>query len=253
MTHQPGKTVAVVINPSKVDDVDATKAAVATSTRHFGWNEPAWFETNAEDGGVTAARAAIDIEPDLVCAMGGDGTVRAVAGVLRGTKIPYGLLPRGTGNLLARNLGIPLEPLVAAVEIALLGKDRAIDVGTAAFDDGEEHVFMVMGGFGLDAEIMHKTDSELKKRVGWVAYVAAGIPAMFKRGFRATMTVDGVTEKPAHALMVLACNCSSVVANIELAAGSAPPLTSPLTTATRLRRSNSCRDGTSSSNSTGRC
>lgn len=213
------RTVAVVINPSKFDDVGAAEDLVATVARRLGWNEPLWFETSPDDSGAAAARDALAAQPDLVCAMGGDGTVRAVAAVLRGTSVPYGLLPSGTGNLLARNLGIPLGSLADAVEIALLGQDRAIDVGTATFDDGVERVFMVMGGVGLDAEIMDKTDEELKKRVGWGAYVAAGAPAMFKAGFEVTVTIDGAPEPPIRALMVLACNCSSVVANIELAAG----------------------------------
>ncbi|MBF4463139.1 MULTISPECIES: diacylglycerol/lipid kinase family protein [unclassified Rathayibacter] len=214
------RTVAVVVNPSKFDDVQTAEDVVARLARRHGWNEPLWFETSPHDSGVEAARAALEAEPDLVCAMGGDGTVRAVAAVLRGTSVPYGLLPSGTGNLLARNLGLPLGSLADAVEIALLGQDRAIDVGTATFDDGEERIFMVMGGVGLDAEIMDKTDDELKKRVGWGAYFAAGAaPAMFMSGFEVSLRIDGVAEAPTRALMVLACNCSSVVANIELAAG----------------------------------
>ena len=213
------RTVAVVINPSKFSDVDAVKATVAAVADRAGWNEPLWFETTVEDSGTAAGQDALKAGADLVCAMGGDGTVRAVAGVLRGTGVPYGLLPSGTGNLLARNLGLPLGSLEDAVEIALLGQDRAIDVGLATFDDGEERVFVVMGGVGLDAQIMDNTDDELKKKVGWGAYVAAGAPALFKGGFEATLTVDGAAEDPTNCLMVLACNCSSVVANIELATG----------------------------------
>ncbi|MCS5723050.1 diacylglycerol kinase family protein [Herbiconiux sp. CPCC 203407] len=221
MTTTPAepRTVAVVINPSKFTDVDEVKAIVAAGAARAGWNEPLWFETSIEDSGAAAGRAALDAGADLVCAMGGDGTVRAIAGVLRGTGVPYGLLPSGTGNLLARNLGLPLNSLDDAVEIALLGQERAIDVGTATFDDGEERTFVVMGGVGLDAQIMDNTDDELKKKVGWGAYVAAGAPALFKGGFEATLTIDGEAEEPTDCLMVLACNCSSVVANIELATG----------------------------------
>ncbi|PPI53315.1 diacylglycerol kinase [Rathayibacter toxicus] len=213
------RTFAVVVNPSKFDDLLTAQDLVGRVARRLGWDEPTWFATSADDSGAAAARAALRASPDLVCAMGGDGTVRAVASVLRGTSIPYGVLPSGTGNLLARNLGLPLGSLADAVEIALLGQVRAIDVGTATFDDGQERVFMVMGGVGLDAEIMDKTDDELKKRVGWGAYIAAGAPAMFKTGFEATLTVDAVAEQATRCLMLLACNCSSVIANIPLATG----------------------------------
>ena len=111
--------------------------------------------------------------------------MRAVASVLRGTAMPLALLPTGTGNLLARNLGIPIDSLEEALEIALRGQEHAIDIGLATFDDGEEHVFLVMGGVGLDAETMARTDDRLKRRVGWGAYVVAGAPMMFRESFTA--------------------------------------------------------------------
>ncbi|THG29900.1 diacylglycerol/lipid kinase family protein [Naasia lichenicola] len=211
--------VAIVINPSKFDDPEATKAEVRDLVLSYGWGEPLWFETTKEDSGTAAAEEALTHSPDLVCAMGGDGTVRAVASVLRGGSVPYGILPSGTGNLLARNLGIPFNSLPDAVEIALKGQDHGIDVGLATFDDGVERVFMVMSGVGLDATIMDKTDDELKKKMGWGAYVVAGGANLFGGGFEATVTVGDESESSQKSLMVLACNCSSVVANIELAPG----------------------------------
>ncbi|MEC5183296.1 diacylglycerol kinase (ATP) [Cryobacterium sp. MP_3.1] len=212
-------SVAVVINPSKFPDLAETKAQVGAAASRLGWDDPLWFETNRDDSGVAAARSALALAPDLVCVMGGDGTVRAAAGVLRGTSVPCGLLPSGTGNLLARNLGIPVDSLDDALEIAFLGQNHAIDVGLATFDDGEERVFVVMGGVGLDADIMAQTDDGLKKKVGWGAYVVAGGATMFREGFGVTLSVDGEEHTSHECLMVLACNCSSVVANIELATG----------------------------------
>jgi diacylglycerol kinase (ATP) len=213
------RTVAIVINPSKFDDPEATRSQVDEFAKAAGWQPPRWFETSKDDSGAAAAEEALAGQPDLVCAMGGDGTVRAVAGVLRGTSIPYGLLPSGTGNLLARNLGIPIDDLDDALQVAFSGQDHAIDVGLATFDDGVERTFVVMGGVGLDATIMDETDDDLKKKVGWGAYVAAAGANLIGGSFDASISVDGEHEVSQDCLMVLACNCSSVVAGIELAPG----------------------------------
>lgn len=213
------RTVAIVINPSKFDALDEVKDTISGFATFSGWSEPLWFETDADDSGLAAAEKARASEPDLVCVMGGDGTVRVVAGVLRGSGIPYGLLPSGTGNLLARNLGIPVDSLEGALEIAFRGQDRAIDVGLASFDGGEDRPFVVMGGVGLDAEIMDKTDDNLKKKVGWGAYVAAAGPSLLKGKFGVTISVDGEEQPKVDTQMVLACNCSSVMGGIEVATG----------------------------------
>lgn len=213
------RSVAIIVNPSKFDDLAQLQQTIDDFARFSGWAGPSWFETSVDDSGVSAARSALESGADLVCAMGGDGTVRAVAGELRGSGIPYALLPSGTGNLLARNLGIPVDSLEDALEIAFRGQDRAIDVGLATFDDGEERPFLVMGGVGLDAHIMDQTDDELKKKVGWGAYVAAAGSNLFKKGFGATVSVDGDEQTTRNAMMVLACNCSSVIGGIEIATG----------------------------------
>jgi diacylglycerol kinase (ATP) len=179
---------AVVVNPTKVDgDARDRIAAVCTD---LGWSEPLWLETTVDDPGTGQARAAVDKGADVVLACGGDGTVRAVAQALAGTGVAMGLVPQGTGNLLAKTLGTPLE-LVPAVRVALTGDDRAIDVGRVRVDGGEEeHVFLVMAGTGFDAAIMENTPEGLKSRVGPLAYVVSGLRAMRGRRTRVTLTFD---------------------------------------------------------------
>src|SRR6218665_1404784 len=101
---------AVVYHPLKTD-LAALRRAVRYRQIEAAWATTRWYETDAADAGVAAARRAIEEGASLLLASGGDGTVRAVAEALRGTGIPLAVIPQGTGNLLARNLGMPLGDL----------------------------------------------------------------------------------------------------------------------------------------------
>lgn len=207
-------------NPTKVD-LAALESVVAAAERRAGWKRSLWFETTEEDPGVGQAREALEKGADVVMAAGGDGTVRAVAHALRGTGVPLGLLPAGTGNLLARNLELTLDDLEHAVGTAFTGKDRAIDVGTVEAErpDGSrnKNTFLVMAGVGLDAQMIANTNSELKKRVGWLAYVDA-IARSLRGNNRVRMrfTVDGSAIRTMSAHTVLVGNCGSLPGNILL-------------------------------------
>ena len=97
-----------------------------------------------------------------------------VCAELAGTGIPVGVIPAGTGNLLARNLDIPLY-LRSAVDVALNGQDRAIDLVNIAGDGiARTSHFMVMAGMGFDAAIMEGANEQIKAKVGWIAYVVSG-------------------------------------------------------------------------------
>ena len=128
-THNPGlvrQKVAVVINPIKSRSAEA-RVLVESACLAAGWEAPRFFETTAEDHGFSQARAAVEYGADVVLVGGGDGTVRVVADVLAHTDIAMGLLPLGTGNLLARNVHLDIGDLHGCVEIALFGHQRFID------------------------------------------------------------------------------------------------------------------------------
>ncbi|MEQ6902951.1 diacylglycerol kinase family protein [Nocardioides sp. YIM 152588] len=184
-----GRQLAVVLNPVKVESVEQFQAMVTTMARGAGWNDPVWYFTTVEDPGTgQAEQAAID-GADLVVVCGGDGTVREVCAELAGTGIPVGIIPAGTGNLLARNLDIPLF-IRAAIDIALTGQDRAIDMVEVSGDDLEPTHFMVMAGLGFDAAIMEGVNEDIKKKVGWLAYVFSGLKALMFPAMRLEVSVD---------------------------------------------------------------
>ena len=173
--------VGIVWNPSKTTRYELENALekaferVLTGTAEV---RVSWHETGEDDPGLGAARGAVEAGADVVLAAGGDGTVRAVAEHLAesGARAELGIIPLGTGNLLARNLGVPLKDLTAAFERALTGEAIPLDIGWArlAVDgetDGKRYAFAVMAGFGIDAHMITETDDDLKDRAGWLAYV----------------------------------------------------------------------------------
>ena len=109
---------AVVYNPTKISD--QFRDLVEKTLQRDGWVDTLWLETSATDPGRAVTQQAVAAKVELVVCAGGDGTVRIVADGLAGTGIPMGLIPAGTGNLLARNLDLPMHE-VAAIEIAFGG------------------------------------------------------------------------------------------------------------------------------------
>jgi len=163
----PTNRIGIVFNPSK-SERDELERAVADAT-----DLPVtWHETSVDDPGVAATREALEAHADLVIAAGGDGTVRAVCEHLADVEadVDLGIVPLGTGNLLARNLGVPLRSIRAAVARALTGEPRTIDAAWAETDQSR-YAFVVMAGFGIDAHMITETDDDLKSRAGWLAYV----------------------------------------------------------------------------------
>jgi YegS/Rv2252/BmrU family lipid kinase len=210
------KQLAVVLNPVKVENRAAFKTMVHTMATESGWSEPEWHHTRVEDTGKSMAEAAAIGGADLVLVCGGDGTVRTVCAELAGTGIPVGVVPAGTGNLLARNLGIPLF-LQAAVDVALNGHDRAIDL-VAVSGDGiapDEH-FMVMGGMGFDAAIMEGANEQIKAKVGWLAYVVSALRNLMFPAVRLEISMDDGPYTRYRARTVVVGNVGYLQAGIPL-------------------------------------
>lgn len=207
---------AVVVNPTKFDDLDALEARFARLCTEHDWPQPSWYQTTAEDPGEGQARQALAEGATLVCPLGGDGTVRSVAEAMAGSDVAVGLLPGGTGNLLARNLRLPVDDLDAALIVALTGRTAAIDVGEVTWDDDKPAVFLVMAGMGLDADMMAGVDEGLKRKVGWLAYGISGAKAIFRLGFSVRVRADAERAVSQHARAVVVGNCGELTGGLQL-------------------------------------
>jgi undecaprenyl-diphosphatase len=199
---------AIVINSSLARDLGRFRRRCREAAADGGW-EPSFLETTLDDRGVGLAGAAVAAGARMVVAAGGDGTVRACAQALAGTQVPLAIVPLGTANLAARALGIP-SGIGGSLATAFGGHERRIDLAVAGAavgaavagttDAGTTDTgttggaggltFAAMAGIGLDAEVVAATPRLLKRRVGWLAYAAAGIVHLPGRGERFTVRLD---------------------------------------------------------------
>jgi diacylglycerol kinase family enzyme len=213
-------SVVAIVNPTKVADGEALRDRLQTAAEQYELGDLQWVETTPDDPGSDAARAAADAGADLVIACGGDGTVRAIVTGLVGTAVPLGILPRGTGNLLARNLDIPLET-TAAIGTVFGGRDRAVDVMDVSLGKGRREVSAVMCGMGWDAAMMDVSES-VKARLGWGAYAVQAARTVRDHPIRLRVQVDDDEERTFYARTCLIANVGTLIAGLELLPESEP-------------------------------
>ncbi len=175
----------------------------------YGVTDPLWFEVPKSKKAPKYVQKAIDAGVDRVFVWGGDGTVQRSLNLLAGTGIAMAVLPAGTGNLFATNLGIPVD-LEQAVQIGLAGDVRPIDVGRI---NGER--FGVMAGVGADALMIRDADGGLKDRLGRGAYVLTGVKNVNKALVKARVDVDGKKFYSGRAGCVIVGNVSRVLGGID--------------------------------------
>ena len=224
-TGTGSKRVAVVFNPIKVGDNTLFREQVRDAASAAGWRTPTFYETTIEDPGTSMAHWALEAGVDLVLVAGGDGTVRVVCSELARTGVAIGVIPLGTGNLLARNLGIPLHK-GDAIDVAFNGQDRAVDVATFRSPDTPEDEgaaetitntsFMVMAGLGLDAAIMTGVGDEMKAKVGWLAYVVSAFQQLRYPAVKVEISVDDGEFEKYRARTVVVGNVGHLQGGIPL-------------------------------------
>jgi diacylglycerol kinase (ATP) len=211
----PLRRAAVIFNPAKVTDWITFRRHVEYELKSRGWDRALWLETTSEDPGQAMTAQAVREKVDLVLGAGGDGTIRVICSGLAHTGIPFGLIPAGTGNLLARNIGIPLDE-VAALDVAFDGADKAVDLVRVKVDDQPADHFAVMAGIGLDAVIMEGTDPKMKKAVGSAAYFVSAAQNANHPAMHATIAVDDQQPFRRRASVIVVGNVGFLMANIQL-------------------------------------
>lgn len=218
-TPVPKQRAAVVYHPAKVE-LDELKAAVGAAVDKHGWGEVDWYETTEDDPGEGQARDAVAAGATMVAVCGGDGTVRAAAAGLRDTGASLGVIPQGTGNLLARNLKLPLD-MDEAIDTVFGGRDTAIDLCSAevtrADGSNETFDFVVMAGVGIDAQMIVNTDDDLKKKVGFLAYgVAIAKSLAGGNRIRLAYRIDGDGREKTRVHSLIVGNCGELVGGLPL-------------------------------------
>ena len=200
---------AIIVNPAKSDQADLRKQ-VDTTLAAAGWSPSLWLETTPTDPGFGMAEAAVEAGVQLVVICGGDGTVMACLDALSHTGIPVAVLPIGSGNLLARNLGIPLG-FDESLDVAVNGDDRRIDLGRVG-----DQPFAVMAGMGFDAAMMADTTEDMKRVAGWPAYVASALRHLRDPVMRVQVSIDGGRSVSRSARTVLVGNVGQLEGGLEL-------------------------------------
>lgn len=206
---------AVIYNPTKVLDLPTLVRHVEFELAGRGWRRAIWLPTTPDDPGIEMTAIAVRKEVDLVIGVGGDGTVRVIAAGLADTGIPLAVVPAGTGNLLARNLAIPLDE-VRALETAFEGTERAIDLIRVQADDGPADHFCVMAGIGIDAAIVGEAGTELKRAIGNTAYVLSAAQHVNHPALDTRISLDGVPALHTRAHLVLIGNVGLLQGGIQL-------------------------------------
>jgi YegS/Rv2252/BmrU family lipid kinase len=181
-----------------------------------GFAEPIWYEVSKSRQAPAAARRAVDDGADLLLLWGGDGTVQRCIDALSGSHVTIAVIPAGTANLLASNLGLPIN-LQGAVEVALDGARRQLDVGVL---NGER--FSVMAGTGFDATLMQDTNRGRKDRFGRLAYVWSGARAVRSKPVKMRVEVDGRPWFKGRAGCLLLGNFGTITGQLSVFAQAEP-------------------------------
>lgn len=200
-------SAAIILNPASGQGDPRRRKVIAQAAKQAGWSGTI-IETTPDRLANFAVAQEFERGQRHFVICGGDGTVTESLEVLVNQDATIGIVPLGTGNLLAKNLHLPLE-VHAAMGIALHGQPVKIDIGQA------NHLFFaVMAGIGLDAEIMQQTNRQLKNKFGQLAYYWSAFKNMHSAPVKYQIEVDGRAFRTT-ARTVLVANFGKITGNLE--------------------------------------
>ena len=209
------KRTAVIFNPEKISEQKLRKLFSKLTDQ-----EIFLLPTESKTNGVAAAQQAIDLGVERIIAAGGDGTLRYVVEGTQGANVVIGILPIGTGNVLARNLRLPINNLEAAAARALSDIEHSIDLGVAEVIDEAGNrqtlIFTGIAGLGMDAKVMAATDKKLKKRIGWIAYIEASVKSLPMKFEKFDVSIDGSNSRNLKSYSLLIGNAGWLPGQISM-------------------------------------
>jgi diacylglycerol kinase (ATP) len=200
-------SVAVIAHSGK--SLDGGLPALRRALEKNGIGDPLWHEVAKSREAPKQVRSALEQGADLIFVWGGDGMVQRCVDVVAGSDATMAIVPAGTANLFASNLGIP-KHIDAAVEVGLNGVRRKLDVGRM---NGE--MFAVMAGVGFDARVIRDATPKMKHALGRSAYVWAGAKNLRAKPFEARIVVDGQEWYEGVASLVLFGNVGNAFAGVK--------------------------------------
>ncbi|HEX8629572.1 MAG TPA: YegS/Rv2252/BmrU family lipid kinase [Catenuloplanes sp.] len=199
--------IAVIAHRKKTlgGGLDALRTAITDE----GVDKLFWYEVPKSRKAAKKARQAVEDGAELIFVWGGDGMVQHCVDALADARATVAIVPAGTANLLAGNLGIP-QDLREAVRIGFHGRRRTIDLGRL---NGEH--FAVMAGAGFDGELIREADRDLKDRIGKLAYVWTGLRHVGGSAPRVRVRIDGTDWFDDEASCVLVGNVGTITGGIR--------------------------------------
>jgi diacylglycerol kinase family enzyme len=211
------QNIAVIFHPSKI-----SRAKIEAAFSKAGFPNLVYFPSDHKTGGLKATKKAIEAGANHIIVAGGDGTVRACVQAVfeEEAAVSLGLVPIGTGNILARNLKLPINNLDKCIKRSVSGDTYEIDLGVAKAinQHGELTKFYFTGiaGIGMDARIMQRTLPELKRRVGWIAYLEGGLRSLPMKFEKFEVLVDDQAPRNLKSYSILIGNAGWLPGQISM-------------------------------------